>query len=58
MMQLVESGESLEYFDHDEDLANRFLNPEVRELTFAPYPHNDNYELDYHRPYIDNIEPL
>lgn len=25
-------------------------------LDFIPAPHNDNYELDYHRPYIDNIE--
>ena len=29
---------------------------EVRELPFAPMPHNENYELDLHRPYIDEIE--
>ena len=28
---------------------------EVRELPFVPFPHNDNYELDLHRPYIDEI---
>ena len=28
----------------------------VTELPFIPMPHNDNYELDYHRPYIDDIE--
>lgn len=28
----------------------------VEPLSFALYPHNDNYELDYHRPYIDQIE--
>ncbi len=33
-----------------------FRNAEVRQLDFTPYPHNDNYELDYHRPYIDQIE--
>lgn len=26
------------------------------ELPFTPLPHNDNYELDYHRPYIDDFE--
>ncbi len=31
-------------------------NAEVREVTFHRIPHNDNYELDFHRPYIDEIE--
>ena len=30
-------------------------NSEVKTLIFAPIPHNDNYELDLHRPYIDDI---
>lgn len=25
------------------------------DLDFAPIPHNDDYELDFHRPYIDRI---
>jgi isoleucyl-tRNA synthetase len=28
---------------------------EVRILDFAPLPHNDLYELDLHRPYIDSV---
>lgn len=28
---------------------------EFRELDFAPIPHNHDYELDLHRPYIDEI---
>lgn len=28
---------------------------EVVELDFVPLPHNDRYELDLHRPYIDEI---
>ncbi|HMO78525.1 MAG TPA: class I tRNA ligase family protein, partial [Candidatus Paceibacterota bacterium] len=36
--------------------AGYFKNAEVRELPFTPVPHNDNYALDYHRPYIDDIE--
>jgi isoleucyl-tRNA synthetase len=31
-------------------------NAEVREVPFTPLPHNDSYVLDYHRPYIDNID--
>lgn len=31
-----------------------FQNAEVRELSFVPLPHNDSYELDFHRPYIDD----
>jgi isoleucyl-tRNA synthetase len=31
-------------------------NAEVRELSFVPLPHNDDYTLDYHRPYIDEVE--
>ena len=37
---------------NDYDLANA----EVRTIDFTPYPHNDTYALDYHRPYIDEIE--
>jgi isoleucyl-tRNA synthetase len=31
-------------------------NAEVREISFTPYPHNADYELDLHRPYIDAIK--
>ncbi len=30
-------------------------NAQIRTLDFTPIPHNDNYVLDYHRPYIDNF---
>ncbi len=33
-------------------------NCEVAELPFVPLPHNDDYELDLHRPYIDEITLL
>ena len=29
---------------------------EIKKLDFIPLPHNNNYELDFHRPYIDEIE--
>lgn len=31
-------------------------NVEVRKLTFVPLPHNRDYELDYHLPYIDEVQ--
>ncbi len=34
----------------------RFDNAEFRELAFVPLPHNDAFELDLHRPYIDTVE--
>lgn len=34
----------------------QFQNAEIRELPFAPLPHNENFELDLHRPYIDEVE--
>jgi len=34
-----------------------FLNhAEILELNFAPIPHNKDYVLDLHRPYIDEVE--
>lgn len=33
-----------------------YQNAEVREVSFVSFPHNDHFELDYHRPYIDDIK--
>ncbi len=33
-----------------------FQNAEVRKLDFVPLPHNRDFELDYHLPYIDDVE--
>ena len=30
-------------------------NSETQMLSFNPFPHDENYELDLHRPYIDEI---
>jgi len=39
---------------HDAD--NYFSNAQVESFAFTPLPHNDDYTLDYHRPYIDEID--
>ncbi len=41
----LKMGNDFDYFD----------NAEWRKLDFVPLPHNHNYELDLHRPYIDSI---
>ncbi len=33
-----------------------FDNAELRSLDFVTIPHNKDYELDYHRPYIDAVK--
>lgn len=35
--------------------TNFFKNAEVRQLPFVSLSHNQNYELDLHRPYIDDL---
>jgi isoleucyl-tRNA synthetase len=32
------------------------LNAELREILYKKLPHNENYEKDMHRPYIDRVE--
>ncbi|MBU4536427.1 class I tRNA ligase family protein [Patescibacteria group bacterium] len=34
----------------------KFNNAEFKESNFEPIPHNRRYELDLHRPYIDDVE--
>lgn len=34
---------------------NLIVNAEVRKLNFSFLPHNENYELDLHKPFIDDI---
>ena len=31
-------------------------NAEIRKFDFVPLPHNENYELDLHKPYIDEVK--
>jgi len=50
--QGLNSDESAELKESRED----YIVPgEYLQLDFAPLPHNENYELDMHRPYIDEV---
>lgn len=35
-----------------------FENAEVQQVPYVPFPHNERWELDLHRPYIDQVELL
>lgn len=53
-LDFVAQGNTFEKLKKDGPLP--FLeNGKIKELNFVPLPHNANYELDMHRPYIDAI---
>ncbi len=43
--------------DLDKNYKEMFYleNAEVRKLDFSPLPHNSDYEVDFHKPYIDTV---
>jgi isoleucyl-tRNA synthetase len=56
MLLSVADGRALNDKTYEHDIeGNKYENAQVRELAFVPLPHNDYYELDYHRPYIDDV---
>ncbi len=54
-LRAVVSGWNIEQQKADYDTDRYFLNAQWQQLDFVPLPHNDNYELDFHRPYIDDV---
>ncbi|MCB9810610.1 MAG: class I tRNA ligase family protein [Candidatus Nomurabacteria bacterium] len=57
MLQAVAKGDDFETLGKIiEENTYDLNNAELRALPFVPFPHNDSYELDYHRPYIDDIK--
>jgi isoleucyl-tRNA synthetase len=55
MLDATARGITLQEFMYDWKAARDPVNAEVRELPFVPIPHNEDYELDLHRPYIDDV---
>ncbi|MCA9355325.1 class I tRNA ligase family protein [Candidatus Kaiserbacteria bacterium] len=52
----VARGLTIEQSGETHVVEGYFKNAECRAFRFTPMPHNDKYELDFHRPYIDEIE--
>lgn len=55
IMAAAHGSDLSEAFDHDED-GKRFNNAEMRVLHVPALPRNRAHELDFHRPFIDEIE--
>jgi len=55
-LRAAAAGMNAEQTKADYDSGRYFENAQFQELEFTPMPHNDNYELDFHRPYIDDVE--
>lgn len=55
MLIAVSRGMTVREFSHEWQIARDPANAEVRDMPFTPLPHNDCYELDLHRPFIDDV---
>ncbi|MEK7081584.1 MAG: class I tRNA ligase family protein, partial [Patescibacteria group bacterium] len=50
------SGANIETSVSMKEKKGEFLkNAEMVDLPFSQFPHNNDYELDFHRPYVDKI---
>jgi len=54
-LRCAAAGMNIEQAKADYDTGRYFANAQLEQLDFTPLPHNDNYELDFHRPYIDEV---
>lgn len=56
MLIAASQGMTLREFLNDWQAVRDPMNGEVRELSFVPLPHTDDYEIDFHLPYIDEVQ--
>jgi len=54
-LRAAAAGMNVEQQKADYDAGRYFTNAQWEQLDFTPLPHNDHYELDFHRPYIDDV---
>lgn len=57
MLDAVSKGTKIgdPYYSDSGEQRYGMKNAQVYPLSFRPIPHNDDYELDLHRPYIDSV---
>jgi isoleucyl-tRNA synthetase len=56
-LQTVAAGSNLgEAVKIKADINTKYKYAELKALPFIPLPHNENYELDLHKPFIDEIK--
>ncbi|MAZ56230.1 isoleucine--tRNA ligase [bacterium] len=56
LLNFVAMGSSNEYIVREWNALYPEEKGVAKELQFTPLPHNDDYVLDFHRPYIDEVE--
>ena len=54
-LSFVTKGMLLDTLSSKNNPLHELKNAEIKEFNFVPLSHNENYELDLHRPYIDAI---
>ncbi|HTH93395.1 MAG TPA: class I tRNA ligase family protein [Candidatus Paceibacterota bacterium] len=54
-IELISNGISMKTLFEKTRQYKNFANGEVRHIDFVPLPHNEGFELDLHRPYIDDV---
>ncbi len=54
-LDLHAKGVSLDKLFDETRAYRNFDNAEIRQIDFVPLPHNEEYELDLHRPHIDDV---
>lgn len=54
-LRAAANGWNIEQQKDDYDNGRYFGNADWEQLDFTPLPHNDHFELDFHRPYIDDV---
>ncbi|MDE2030862.1 MAG: class I tRNA ligase family protein [Patescibacteria group bacterium] len=52
---MLDDNATLDIILHKKDF-HYLNNSEILELPFTPFPHDENYELDFHKPYIDEVK--
>jgi len=52
---MVSDGFSFKDLGEGPNPFHNLNNAEIRETSFAPLPHNHTYEVDLHKPYIDDV---
>lgn len=54
-LTFVVEGMDFETISSNKNLLVTLDNAEIKEFEFSPLPHNQDFELDLHRPYIDDV---
>ncbi len=55
-LEFVRRGSTFESLKEEKNFLVPPSNAEIRTIDFVPLPHNSKYELDFHKPFIDDVQ--